>query len=168
MNSFDDASRARIDALKCELAAEVLRSSGALRLGVMGWSMLPTVWPGDTLVIERVGFEGVSEGDIVLFGRGRRLFAHRVVAKRGNLNHQVIHTQGDGMFRPDTPVKGADLMGKVSSILRNGKCLDPKLANFSERVVAALVRRFDSVARLAVRLHGMRPSRQEQIAPCQN
>ena len=40
-------------ALKCELAAESLRLSGRLRLRVTGWSMLPTICPGDTLIIER-------------------------------------------------------------------------------------------------------------------
>ena len=68
-------------ALKCDLAGEVLRSSGTLRLQVMGWSMLPTVLPGDTLVIESAHSNSVCEGDIVLFGRDRRLFAHRVVTK---------------------------------------------------------------------------------------
>ena len=40
--------------LKCELAAEVLRSFGTLRFAATGWSMLPSVWPGETLVVERV------------------------------------------------------------------------------------------------------------------
>ena len=71
---FDDAH-----AVKCELAGEVLRASGRVRLQVTGWSMLPSVWPGDTLVIESVASDAVSEGDIVLFSRERRLFAHRVV-----------------------------------------------------------------------------------------
>ena len=35
--------------LNASLASEVLRSSGSLHLRVTGWSMLPTVWPGDTL-----------------------------------------------------------------------------------------------------------------------
>src|SRR5262249_37101837 len=39
-------------AIKCELAAEVLRFSGRLRLQVGGWSMLPSVFPGDTLLVE--------------------------------------------------------------------------------------------------------------------
>ncbi len=69
------------NALKCELAGEVLRSSGTLRLRVTGWSMLPTVMPGDTLVIEHVSSDAVSEGDIVLFVRDRRFFVHRVVTK---------------------------------------------------------------------------------------
>ncbi len=67
-------------AVKCELAGDVLRSSGTLRLQVSGWSMLPAIRPGDVLVIHRAGSEDVSKGDIVLFSRDRRLFAHRVVS----------------------------------------------------------------------------------------
>jgi len=40
---------AETHALKCELAGEVLRSSGRLRLKVSGSSMLPVIRPGDTL-----------------------------------------------------------------------------------------------------------------------
>src|ERR1700758_403813 len=68
-------------ALKCELAGEVLRSSGKLRLRVTGCSMLPAVWPGDTLFVERTTRESVEEGDIVLYERDRRFFVHRVVRK---------------------------------------------------------------------------------------
>jgi len=157
-----------VEAIKCELACEVLRCSGRLRFGATGWSMLPTVWPGDTLLIERASSESVSEGDIVLFGRDRRLFAHRVVAKHNNLDDQTILTQGDGMIDPDEPVRHAELLGKVSSIVRNGKRLEPRRMNFLERVVAALVRRFDSCARLIVRVYDMRRDQQEQFAPCQN
>jgi len=59
-----------VHAIKCELASEVLLWSGKLRLRVTGWSMLPSVWPGDTLLVERIGAEEAREGDIVLFGRG--------------------------------------------------------------------------------------------------
>jgi len=40
-------------ALKCELAAEVLRSTGTLTLQVTGWSMLPSMFSGDMLTIQR-------------------------------------------------------------------------------------------------------------------
>ena len=52
-------------AVKCELAAEVLRSSGRLRLQVTGWSMLPSIWPGDTLTVEQVGFPKVDRKSVV-------------------------------------------------------------------------------------------------------
>jgi hypothetical protein len=103
--------------------------------------MLPAVWPGDTLVIERVESGAVSEGDIILFGRDRRLFAHRVVAKSSPAGDTKILTRGDAMPQPDPPVSERDMLGKVTSVVRNGKCIEPgKTPRFSQRAVAALVR----------------------------
>ena len=51
-----------LEAVKCELAAEVLRSSGELRLRVTGSSMLPAVWPGDELTIRRQPFDAGRPG----------------------------------------------------------------------------------------------------------
>jgi signal peptidase len=145
-----------VNALKCELAGEVLRSSGTLRLRVTGWSMLPAVMPGDTLVIERVSGDAVSEGDIVLFGRDRRFFVHRVITKGQPQNAELV-TRGDAMRTPDPPVPESDLLGRVSFILRNGKCLKPSQSwRFSERAVAALVQRSTFAARVVVGVHGLR------------
>lgn len=140
-------------ALKCELACEVLRSSGALRLRVTGHSMLPTVWPGDTLEIEPLDSPDVSTGDIVLFSNGQRLVAHRVVAKICG-SRDSIETQGDAVPSPDSPVAQADLMGKVSFILRNGRCIAPSQSlRFSQRAVAGVFRRSNLAARVVVGLH---------------
>jgi signal peptidase I len=150
--AFDDAH-----ALKCELAGEVLRSSGTLRLQVLGWSMLPSIWPGDTLVVERADSKAVSEGDIVLFGRNRRLFAHRVIAKPCQSEDSRVVTRGDAMPAPDSPVSADELLGRVSAILRNGKRIEPSRSlRLSERAVATLVRTSEIAARVVVGVHGMR------------
>ena len=144
-------------ALKCELADEVLRSSGTLRLRVMGWSMLPAVWPGDTLVIESVNGKAVSEGDIVLFRRDGRLFVHRVVAKGAPNGEAGIVTRGDAMPQPDPLVAEGDLLGRVTAIVRNGKRIEPrKVPRFPVRAVSALVRSSEIAARVVVGVHGMR------------
>lgn len=167
MKSFHDPVLGPAHVLKCELASEVLRSSGMLRVQVTGWSMLPAVWPGDMLVIESANSRDISEGDIVLFGRDGRLFVHRVVAKAGTIDHTQFVTQGDGMKHPDPPVTSSQLLGKVSLIMRDGKCLAPKSSlSFSERTVAALVRRSDSAARVLIGVHGMRQNSREQVSPC--
>jgi signal peptidase I len=151
------------NALKCELAGEVLRSSGHLRLRVTGWSMLPTVMPGDTLVIERVESSKVCEGDIVLFGRDRRFFVHRVMRKSGDLVDAEFITCGDAMPAPDSPVFESELMGRVSFILRNRKCFEPaRSLTFPERAIAALARRSILAARVVVGVHGIR-----QASSCQ-
>jgi hypothetical protein len=159
-------------ALKCELAGEVLRSSGRLRLQVTGWSMLPAVWPGDTLVIDRIPSEAVFAGDIVLFSRDRRLFAHRVVSRgvvsRGNLSKPQsqdaeLLTRGDSMPAPDQPVSGSDLLGRISFILRNGKLIEPsRRPRFSERALAAVLQRSTFAARVVVEVHGLLQTSQSQ------
>jgi len=116
--------------------------------------MLPTVWPGDTLIINRVVPGEVVAGDIALFGRDRRLFAHRVVRSNGA---EEFVTRGDSMRSADAPVAKEDLLGKVSFIVRDGKCMEPrKTPRFGERVVAALVRRSGIAARVVVGVHGLR------------
>ena len=150
--TFDD-----VHATKCELAGEILRSSGRLRLRVMGWSMLPAIWPGDTLVIERIENGAVSEGDIILFRRDRRFFAHRVVGKSSAAGDAQILTRGDALAQADPPVGDCDLLGKVTFIIRNGKCIEPtRTPRFSERAVSALVRSSEIAARVVVGVHGMR------------
>jgi signal peptidase I len=150
------------NALKCELASEVLCSSGTVRLRVTGWSMLPTVMPGDTLVIARIQGESVTEGDIVLFGRDRRFFVHRVITK-GRTQDAGFVTRGDAMPAPDPPVSQSDLLGRVSFILRNGKCIEPSRSpRLSERAIAALVQRSTLAARVIVGVHGMRRTSQVQ------
>jgi signal peptidase I len=145
------------DALKCELAGEVLHSSGTLRLRVTGWSMLPKIWPGDTLVIERASSDVAVEGDIVIFSNGRRLVAHRVVAKTSELEDSTVQTQGDAVPHLDSPVPARDLLGKVSFILRNGRCVQPSRSlRFSERAVAAVFQRSPFAARVVVGVHGLR------------
>jgi signal peptidase I len=162
MNTSRDAARSN---LKCDLAGEVLRCSGRLRLGVTGWSMLPTIWPGDTLVIDRAGCKDVCVGDIVLFARDHRFFVHRVISNSASAG--VILTQGDGMPRPDQAVKGSELLGRVSFILQGRRRFEPRRSlHFYERIIASLVCRFYWAARILAELHVM--GQQEQVVPCQN
>ena len=147
-------------AIKCELAGETLRSSGTLRLQVTGWSMLPAVWPGDVLVIDRAESKDVAKGDIVLFGRDRRLFAHRVLS--AGPEDSGILTRGDSMPAPDPIVREDELLGKVSFIVRNGKYIAPGQPGRSQRAIAALVRSSNVAARLVVGMHGMRQIPQSQ------
>jgi len=135
-------------ALQCELAADTLRSSGTLRLGVTGWSMLPTLWPGDTLVIKLADSGTVQPGDIVLFARDRRFFVHRVIAKSST--GDGIQTRGDAMPQMDPLVSNRELLGRVASIVRNGKTLAPRRMSTTSRSVAAFIRHSPAAAKVAV------------------
>jgi len=149
-------------ALKCELAVESLRLSGRLRLQVTGWSMLPTICPGDTLIIEPADARAVSEGDIVLCARESRFVAHRIVATHAD----GTTTRGDAMRRTDPRVPDQNLLGKVASIERNGRCVVPgKKMSLPNRALAAAVQHSNLAARVIVGIHGMSQRTQMENSP---
>lgn len=141
-------------AIKCDLASEVLLSSGTLRICVTGWSMFPVVRPGDTLRIDRAVSDDVGEGDIVLFARNRRFFVHRVVKK--STRDSSLQTRGDAMAQPDPPLADSELLGKVALILRDGKSVNPRRKKtLAQRAVSALIGRSATTAWATARVHGI-------------
>ena len=140
------------DLSKNELAAEAIRFFGELRLRVTGSSMLPAVRPNDVLLVRHCRSEEALPGDIVLYIRQRRLFAHRVISRTG----VRLVTQGDGMTEPDLPVKPNELLGKVIEVARRGKtiCHESK-STWPTRMAAALFRRSASAGRVFTRLQGL-------------
>jgi signal peptidase I len=133
--------------LKCEIGCESLASSGALRLRVNGWSMIPTVWPGDVLIISKYEQREVQAGDIVLYRRAERLFVHRLIGGNGQ-DRQYVVTRGDSMPESDPPLPRQDLLGKIDCIVRNGRRIAPaKSVPLPHRAIAALVQSADIGAR---------------------
>lgn len=160
--------------IRCDLGSELLRSTGSLRLRATGWSMLPTVWPGDSLVIEQTDGDEISEGDIVLFRTERGFVAHRVVAKRNVDGNSRIVTRGDSACRADSPISDRDVLGKIAFIMRNGRLIVPaRNLKFPSRVFSGLARRSEIVGRVVVGVHGFlqEPSNQnakDGAVPCQS
>jgi Peptidase S24-like len=94
---------------RSELAAEVLRRSGGLRLQVRGESMLPTIWPRAIVEIVSCSVCDVKRGEIVLAMRDGRLFLHRFVGcEEGGFT-----LQGDSTPRPDPVFENGALIGKL-------------------------------------------------------
>src|SRR5437763_11389848 len=109
------------DSVKCQLAAETLRTSGFLRLRATGSSMLPAIWPGDILDIRRCRIGVVRTGEIALFECYGRLVAHRVIGRQGS----ALITQGDTLPAPDPQVTEAELLGTVFMIRRGRRQFRP-------------------------------------------
>ena len=150
-----------VHSIKCEMAAEVLQTSGLLRLQVTGWSMLPTVRPGDTLIVERVDRSVLIQGDIILVSRDRRLFAHRLLSK--DVETAGFLTRGDAMTSADPPVGDNQVLGRISFILRKGRCIEPsRTLSLPNRMVAKLARRSEMAARIIVGIHNLRQTTPNQ------
>lgn len=105
------------DGAKCRLIASALRSGQRVQIRALGVSMMPTVWPGDTLSIEPEAFDRQAINNVVVFTREDRLFAHRVRRREGAL----LLTQGDRVAHTDAPVGDREYLGRVVSIIRAGR-----------------------------------------------
>jgi hypothetical protein len=118
--------------------------------------MLPAIWPGDTLVVERVSGDQVKIGEVVLVGRNGRLCAHRVISREEDSENPHRHwiTQGDSMPMPDPPVKENELLGRVNYVIRAGRCVavSAKLS-VAAKLTGKIARRSFLAARALVYLH---------------
>ncbi len=140
------------DRIGCELIAEALRAGGEAHVRVMGTSMLPALWPGDILII-RSRATAPSTGEIVLFLRYGRLFAHRVVR---TMESELI-TRGDALPDRDPPVHLSELLGVVVGVIRDGSALVPVTPpSLWQALVAFAVRRSEALYRMVLRLHQAR------------
>ncbi|HEX4782028.1 MAG TPA: S24/S26 family peptidase [Usitatibacter sp.] len=129
-----------------ELATASLRQTGRLRLRVTGASMLPAIRPGDVLEVRSMGIDAVRGGDVVLFARDGRFFAHRVV-RRGISS---LVTRGDALESDDAPFGEAELLGAVVAVQRRGRDKNPD-ATLAGRAAAQVFRRSPLAGRLFTR-----------------
>ncbi len=138
-----------LDRSKVALFGDVLHRFGEATVKVIGSSMLPSIWPGDVLTIRRRLASEIRTGEIAVFTRHDRLFAHRVVDHAGP--HLV--TQGDAMPSPDAPVSDTELLGIVRSLSRDGRSRKvPADPSGLGRLMAALARRSSRASRMLQRV----------------
>jgi signal peptidase I len=134
------------EAIGCQLVAEALQLSGTARIRVFGTSMFPAVLPGDVLVVQRKEIGRLVLGDIVLFKRDDRLFAHRVVGQMDRNGVPCVVTSGDSLPANDPPVFPHELLGSVTSIVRGTRQISPQATLF-QQLISSLLRNSDFLSR---------------------
>lgn len=142
-----DADVQQRTALQCELVADVARAFGEVRLRATGASMLPAVWPGDILVVERQNSARLQPGQIVLCLREGELMAHRMIRRTGD----CLVTRGDSLRHSDPPIRSSEVVGQVTCILRNGRRISPR-QSFWQRAGSSILRRSDFTTRMTLRM----------------
>jgi hypothetical protein len=107
--------------IEMELAEEVLRSHGRLRIVARGSSMVPTIFPGDILFVEHNPLARLLPGDVVLASRGGRFFAHRVVRLTALGGPPRVITRGDALRENDPAFSPGEILGRVTSVTRGDR-----------------------------------------------
>lgn len=111
-------------AVEIALAEEVLRSYGKLRIVARGSSMIPTIYPGDILLVEHDPFARLLPGDVVLASRANRFFAHRVVRLTALGGKPRVITRGDALIENDPPFFDEEVLGRVTAVVRGEKRIE--------------------------------------------
>jgi hypothetical protein len=143
------AAEPTAESVRCELLAETIRVHGKARLRVQGTSMLPSLWPGDVLQVERRVPAEVGAGAIILYLREQRLFAHRLLKKDAG----GLVARGDRLPRPDPPLLPEELLGEVTWVERGGRGFAPaRRAGWTATLLRLASRFSDLPAGLLLRL----------------
>jgi signal peptidase I len=137
--------------LACELAADVAQSFGEVRLKVTVTSMLPTLWPGDIITVQRRDMAALQLGNVVVYRREGMLVTHRVTHIRGDR----LITRGDSIRYNDLPVNQSEIVGQAAFIDRNGRRMHLNQSCW-QRIGSFLLRRSDFYRRIVVRVWAAR------------
>jgi hypothetical protein len=141
---------------KNSLAAELLQATGKLRLIARGNSMLPTLWPGDLLVIEKLGLAHAQVGDVILFARQDRFYIHRILRRDYTPVGPCLVTRGDAMPEADEPVLPFELLGKVIEIESGDKRTPVPPCSWMRRGIGLMLAHSARMRGLALRCHAWR------------
>jgi hypothetical protein len=115
--------------------------------------MVPSIHPGDLVSVQRAGLSEISPGEIALYLREGRLFAHRVVARAGSAEQPLLIMRGDRLRHNDSPVCASELLGRVHLIERGQRRLQPvTVLSLWERMILRLLRFSDRATYLYLRL----------------
>ena len=91
---------------------------GPMRLRVRGRSMLPTLRPGDEVIVQPATAEALAPGDWVVVRGAQGAFLHRYLGWR---NGRVV-TKGDGHRALDPSWSPEAVLGRVVEAQRGGRC----------------------------------------------
>jgi hypothetical protein len=138
---------------KHNLAVEVLRKTGMLRLTAFGCSMLPTLFPGDILTIQAEPLAEIEKGDVVLFARQGRFFIHRNLRSVQRGSEMLLLTRGDAMPHADEPVTAAELLGKIIRFERGTHQAPVPQCSWLHRAIGLLIAYSSKLRSLALRWH---------------
>jgi signal peptidase I len=158
-----ETTRSSTHAARLGLVSEILQEFGNLSLRVNGNSMVPAIFPGEIVTVRRTPAGEVQSGDVILYLRGARFFAHRVVRSTKTSEEIGWITRGDALFEDDPPVFERELLGTVVAIERTGKQIAPqRKRTIAGLLIAWCLRRSGVALAICVRWHRFR----NRLASC--
>jgi hypothetical protein len=128
-----------------------------------GRSMRPLIGPNTWALVE-FGAAPPAVGEIILFGRGDLVIAHRLIARQPGRTGLIA--KGDAEANYDAPLEASDILGVVRALRRgpHGPATRVGCAGWSSRIIAGASRRFGQAAALARRTATLLPDPLRRLA----
>jgi len=149
-----------------DMIEETLNRDHSIRFRAPGDSMYPTICDGDVVTVMPIDIASITIGDIILYRHRSGVTAHRVMrilkrseensrsAPKDSQNRSLSETlefvfRGDAAINDDAPVNSQQILGKLVSLERNGRRIDPycrriklkyKIRRFGSRIKRILLR----------------------------
>ena len=128
--------------LFADLCEEILRRGKSVRFHAPGRSMYPTIKENEAITVEPIAPSLVNVGDIILYRQDGSVVAHRVVRIHSTeqetrppcmveschsslVSRYSFVTREDTWGKEETLVRGEQILGKVVSVERNGREINP-------------------------------------------
>jgi signal peptidase I len=122
--------------LLLDLSTELLGRGKRVRFRAPGRSMYPTIRENEAITVEPVAPQDVKVGDIILYRSEQSVVAHRVMRiETGKGDTLRFILREDTLGTLDAPVEAEQILGKVVSVERAGRSIDP----YSMRAKARLL-----------------------------
>lgn len=107
-----------------DLVEARLQAGSPVRFHVFTTSMLPTLRPGDALIVERAAVAEFVPGALVVIRNGSAWVVHRLILRQTAGQSLHLLTKGDHQLFADTGFEGALPVGVVQSIQRGNCSID--------------------------------------------
>ncbi len=134
--------------------SDLLLKWGKVRLRIASRSMVPTLRPGDEIVVEPVSVEALRTGDVILFELKGQLICHRLVEMPECPS--ALLTRGDAASSGGLWIGRDQVLGKVVNIRRRTVWVGLK-ETLQSALVPLLLRRLPLLQRVKVYRVLMRP-----------
>jgi len=109
-----------------DISTELLSLGYSVRFRARGYSMFPVIKHNELMTVEPAAPSNLKRGDIILYRLGRGVIAHRVIRlERRKKNEPSFILRGDASTASDYPVKAKQILGRVVSIQRAGRSINP-------------------------------------------
>ena len=140
-----------------DLAEILIDNDHQLQLRMQGFSMYPTLRPGDKGLVRKCSINEIQTGDIIVVKKQHKLIAHRLIRIVSGGTNTLYICRGDQNGFEDKPATAGEIVGKLVSYERNGNKVD--MGGFGTKLVRwhmiNLPRLMYARNRMILRLNGL-------------